>query len=137
MMVVGSKPSQAARRTPSDNAKAVRPMRAKRFMLRLSTLARAGTQRHQLLDAGAGGWRGLRIRHDQIEPVLGRRRVARAPSSKYQKFARGVAEGAVIRRERLEATSRLFDGAGIGEERARAQRPPLPQRWAHRPARGT
>src|SRR4029450_10567662 len=108
MMVVGSKPSQPASRTPSDNATTVRPMRAKRFMLRLSTLARAGTQRHQLLDAGAGGRRGLCIRHDQVEPVLGRRRVTRAPSSKHQKFARGMAEGAVIRRERLHETSRPF-----------------------------
>src|SRR6266566_4271089 len=80
MKLVGSKPSQPASRTPSDNAKTVRPMRAKRFMLRPSTLARAGAQRHQLLDAGAGGGWGLRIRHDQIEPVLGRPRVAGAPS---------------------------------------------------------
>src|SRR5262249_57798725 len=32
--------------------------------------------------------------------------------------------------ERLEATPRLFDGAGIDEERARAQRREILQRWA-------
>src|SRR5262249_60332987 len=112
MMVVGSKPSQPASRTPSDNAKTVRPMRANRFMLRPSTLARAGAQRHQLLDAGAGGGWGLRVRHEQIEPALGRRRVAGAPSGEHEKFARGVAGGAVIRRARRAGAARALAGGG-------------------------
>src|SRR5262249_22820223 len=121
MKLVGSKPSQPASRTPSDRARTAKPMRAKRFILRPSTLARAGAKRHQLLHAGARGGGGLRIRHDHVEPALGRGRIPGTPSSKHKKFARSVAKGAIIRRERLEAPPRLVERAGT-----EADRPPPP-----------
>src|SRR4029079_12960559 len=105
--LLGSKLPQPASKMLADSIDALKAMRAKRFMMRPSGVARTGAERHQFLDPHAGRSRGLYIRHHQIKPAFGRRAVAGARGGQHQEFAGGVTERAIVGCQRLQPAARL------------------------------